>query len=60
MSEKTTRYPSRLSVAEPRNELKAYVKTRSDDHADGTVSLDRRKVEYFPAWLDHRLQEATP
>lgn len=60
MSEKTTRYPSRLSVAEPRNELKACVKTRSDDHADGTVSLDRRKVEYFPAWLDHRLQEATP
>ena len=60
MPEKTTRYPSRLSVAEPRNELKPYVKTRSEDHAEGTVSLDRRTVEYFPAWLDHRLQEATP
>ena len=60
MPEKTTRYPSRPSVAELRNELKAYVETRSGDHAEGTVRLDRRQAGYFLAWLDHRLQEATP
>jgi hypothetical protein len=60
MPEKTTRYPSRLSVAELRTELKACVKARPDDHAEGTVSLDRRQAGYFPAGLDHRLQEATP
>jgi hypothetical protein len=60
MPEKTTRYPSRLSVAEPRNELKANVKTRPDDHGEGTASLDRGQAGYVPAWLDHRLQEATP
>jgi hypothetical protein len=60
MPEKTTRYPPRLSMAELRNELKAYVRTRPDDHAEKTVSLDRRTAGYVPAWLDHRLQEATP
>lgn len=46
------KYPARLSVGELRAELDAYTEMRKQKVKSATVDLDRRKVEYFLAWLD--------
>ena len=58
MARTITRYPPRLSMDELRSELDNYIASRTPDHSSETLSLDRRKVEYFLTWLEQKLKES--